>query len=170
MSKRQNKNKTNHVNTQSSGIRMDKWLWAARFFKTRSIAKQAIEGGKVHLNGERVKVSREVHIGMVLTIQQGIEKKTVVVKDLSDVRSSAPIAQQLYEETAESIEKRAQQAEQRKLNSMMFMSHRPNKKDRRDIDKFHQQYDFADDFSDDMVDSEDGEWDNDDEDWEDDEE
>lgn len=161
MSKRQNKNKTNHVNTQSSGIRMDKWLWAARFFKTRSIAKQAIEGGKVHLNGERVKVSREVHIGMLLTIQQGIEKKTVLVKDLSDVRSSAPIAQQLYEETAESIEKRAQQAEQRKLNSMMFMSHRPNKKDRRDIDKFHQQHDFADDFFDDMVDSEDDEWEND---------
>lgn len=163
MSKRQNKNKTNHVNTQSSGIRMDKWLWAARFFKTRSIAKQAIEGGKVHLNGERVKVSREVHIGMVLTIQQGIEKKTVLVKALSDVRGSAPIAQQLYEETAESIEKRAQQAEQRKLNSMMFMSHRPNKKDRRDIDKFHQQHDFVDDFAD-----EDDEWEN--EDWEDDEE
>lgn len=167
MSKRQNKHKTNHVNTQSSGIRMDKWLWAARFFKTRSIAKQAIEGGKVHLNGERVKVSREVQIGMLLTIQQGIEKKTVLVKALSDVRGSAPIAQQLYEETAESIEKRAQQAEQRKLNSMMFMSHRPNKKDRRDIDKFHQQHDFADDFSD-IWESEYDEWDNDD--WEYDEE
>lgn len=169
MSKRQNKNKNNHDNTPTSGIRMDKWLWAARFFKTRSIAKHAIEGGKVHLNGERVKVSREVQIGMLLTIQQGIEKKTVLVKALSDVRGSAPIAQQLYEETAESIEKRAQQAEKRKLNSMMFMSHRPNKKDRRDIDKFHQQHDFADDFSD-IWESEYDEWDNDDEDWEDDEE
>lgn len=169
MSKRQNKNKnkTNHDHTQSSGIRMDKWLWAARFFKTRSIAKHAIEGGKVHLNGERVKVSREVQIGMLLTIQQGIEKKTVLVKALSDMRGPAPIAQQLYEETAESIEKRAQQAEQRKLNSMMFMSHRPNKKDRRDIDKFHQQHDFADDFSD-IWESEYDEWDNDD--WENDEE
>ncbi|WLF83089.1 RNA-binding S4 domain-containing protein [Moraxella sp. ZY210820] len=175
MSKRQNKNKNNknslNTNTPTSGIRIDKWLWAARFFKTRSIAKNAIEGGKVHLNGERVKVSREVQIGMLLTIQQGIEKKTVLVKGLSDVRGSAPIAQQLYEETAESIERRIQQAEQRKLNSMMFMSHRPNKKDRRDIDKFHQQYDFADDFSDDMFEREYDEWVDDNfEDWEDDEE
>lgn len=128
--------------TSNTGIRMDKWLWAARFFKTRSIAKNAIEGGKVHLNGERVKVSREVQIGMQLTIQQGIDKKTVIVKALSDIRGPAPIAQQLYEETAESIAKREQQAEQRKMGNIMYMSQRPNKKDRRDIDKFHQQHDF----------------------------
>lgn len=77
------------------GMRIDKWLWAARFFKTRSIAKNAIEGGKVHHNGERVKVSREVRVGMELTIQQGIDKKTVVIKELSDVRGPAPVAQKL---------------------------------------------------------------------------
>lgn len=140
---------------QPQGVRMDKWLWAARFFKTRSIAKTAIEGGKVHLNGDKVKVSREVQIGMQLTIQQGIEKKTVIVKALSDVRGSAPIAQQLYEETAESLAKRELQAEQRKMMNIMYSSHRPSKKDRRDLGKFHQQYDFADNgnaWSDDDVD------------------
>ena len=80
-------------------IRIDKWLWAARFFKTRSIAKAAIEGGKVHHNGERVKVSKEIRVGTELTIQQGFDKKTVLVKALSGVRGPAPIAQQLYEET-----------------------------------------------------------------------
>lgn len=146
---------------QESGIRMDKWLWAARFFKTRSIAKHAIEGGKVHINGERVKVSREVQIGMQLTIQQGIDKKTVIVKGLSDIRGPAPVAQQLYEETAESIAKREQQAEQRKMANIIYTSHRPNKKDRRDLDKFHQHYDYyqenhtfddSDDFDDEDLD------------------
>ena len=88
------------------GMRIDKWLWAARFFKTRSIAKNAIEGGKVHHHGERVKVSREVRVGMELTIQQGIDKKTVVIKELSDVRGPAPVAQKLYEETEVSITRR----------------------------------------------------------------
>ena len=96
------------------GMRIDKWLWAARFFKTRSIAKNAIEGGKVHHNGERVKVSREVRVGMELTIQQGIDKKTVVIKELSDVRGPAPVAQKLYEETEVSITRRELIASQRK--------------------------------------------------------
>ena len=80
-------------------MRVDKWLWAARFFKTRSVAKAAIEGGKVHHNTDRVKVSREIRVGMELTIQQGFERKTVVIKALSAVRGGAPVAQQLYEET-----------------------------------------------------------------------
>ena len=70
-------------------MRVDKWLWAARFFKTRSIAKHAIEGGKVHHGNDRVKVSREIRVGMELTIQQGIDRKTVVIKALSAVRGGA---------------------------------------------------------------------------------
>ncbi|MFW1754348.1 RNA-binding protein [Acinetobacter wanghuae] len=117
-------------------MRVDKWVWAARFFKTRSIAKNAIEGGKVHIDGERVKVSREVRVGMQLTIQQGLEKKTVQIKALSDVRGPAPVAQQLYDETPESIEKRELLASQRKMHNLARPDHRPSKKDRRDIHKF----------------------------------
>ncbi len=123
------------------GMRIDKWLWAARFFKTRSIAKNAIEGGKVHHNGERVKVSREVRVGMELTIQQGIDKKTVVIKELSDVRGPAPVPQKLYEETEVSITRRELIASQRKLHNLARPDHRPSKKDRRDISKFRQEND-----------------------------
>ena len=123
------------------GMRIDKWLWAARFFKTRSIAKNAIEGGKVHQNGERVKVSREIRVGMELTIAQGIEKKTVIVKALSDVRSPAPVAQLLYDETEVSLAKRELLASQRKLHNLARPDHRPSKKDRRDIGKFKKEND-----------------------------
>ncbi|WP_343594782.1 S4 domain-containing protein [Acinetobacter sp.] len=125
----------------TEGMRVDKWLWAARFFKTRSIAKAAIEGGKVHHQNERVKVSKEIRIGMELTIQQGIDKKTVVVKALSEVRGPAPIAQQLYEETVTSVARRELFAAQRKLNNLARPDHRPNKKDRRQIQKFKQDHD-----------------------------
>lgn len=117
-------------------MRVDKWLWAARFFKTRSIAKAAIEGGKVHHQGERVKVSKEIRIGMELTIQQGIDKKTVVIKALSSQRGGAPQAQLLYTETDVSIARRELISAQRKLNNMARPDHRPNKKDRRQIHKF----------------------------------
>ncbi|MDH1725169.1 S4 domain-containing protein [Acinetobacter johnsonii] len=123
------------------GMRIDKWLWAARFFKTRSIAKNAIEGGKVHHHGERVKVSREVRVGMELTIQQGIDKKTVVIKELSDLRGPATVAQKLYEETEVSITRRELIASQRKLHNLARPDHRPSKKDRRDISKFRQEND-----------------------------
>lgn len=122
-------------------IRIDKWLWAARFFKTRSIAKAAIEGGKVHHNGERVKVSKEIRVGTELTIQQGFDKKTVLVKALSGVRGPAPVAQQLYEETEVSIARRELIATQRKLHNLARPDHRPSKKDRRDISKFKQEND-----------------------------
>ncbi|MDV2438416.1 S4 domain-containing protein [Acinetobacter gerneri] len=122
-------------------MRVDKWLWAARFFKTRSIAKDAIEGGKVHHNNERVKVSKEIRVGMELTIQQGIDHKTVMIKALSDVRGPAPIAQQLYEETEVSIARRELISTQRKLHNLARPEHRPSKKDRREISKFKQEND-----------------------------
>lgn len=100
-------------------LRLDKWLWAARFFRTRSLAKQAIEGGKVHFAGSRVKTSKEISVGDELTIRQGsassMSEKTVVVKALSDQRGGAPTAQTLYEETQESIARREYFHEQRKL-------------------------------------------------------
>lgn len=128
-----------HEAESMDSMRIDKWLWVARFFKTRSIAKAAIEGGKVHHNNDRVKVSRDVRIGMELTIQQGFEKKTVVVKALSSIRGGAPMAQLLYEETAESIERRELHASQRKLHNPARPDHRPSKKDRRDINRFKQE-------------------------------
>ncbi|AMW78975.1 RNA-binding protein [Acinetobacter sp. TGL-Y2] len=123
----------------TESMRVDKWLWAARFFKTRSIAKAAIEGGKVHVNNERVKVSREIRIGMELTIQQGFDKKTVMVKALSSVRGGAPAAQLMYEETEVSIVRRELLSSQRKLHNLARPEHRPTKKDRRDISKFRQE-------------------------------
>ena len=122
-------------------VRIDKWLWAARFFKTRSIAKSAIEGGKVHFDGERVNVSKEVRVGMELTIQQGFEKKTVIIKAISNMRGPAPIAQQLYEETEVSLAKRELLASQRKLHNLARPDHRPSKKDRRQISRFKQEND-----------------------------
>jgi len=118
--------------------RIDKWLWVARFFKTRSLAKAAIEGGKVHHHNDRVKVSKEVRIGMQFTIQQGFDKKTVTVLALSAQRGAAPIAQTLYEETTESIAKRELMASERKLHNLAKPDHRPSKKDRRQIHKFKQ--------------------------------
>ena len=125
----------------TESMRVDKWLWAARFFKTRSMAKAAIEGGKVHHNNERVKVSKEIRIGMELTIQQGFDRKTVVVEALSAVRGPAPIAQQLYRETEVSVARRELIASQRKLHNLARPDHRPSKKDRRQISKFKQNND-----------------------------
>ena len=122
-------------------MRVDKWLWAARFFKTRSISKAAIEGGKVHHNGERVKVSKEVRVGMELTIQQGFDRKTILIKALSANRGAAPIAQQLYDETEVSVARRELLTTQRKLHNLARPEHRPSKKDRRQISKFKQDND-----------------------------
>lgn len=122
--------------TDDNKVRIDKWLWAARFFKTRSLAKDAIEGGKVHCDGHRVKVSKEVKLGMVFTIRQGFDDKTVSVKALSEVRRGAPEAQLLYEESADSIAKREAFAAQRKASNLAYPDHRPNKKERRQIHKF----------------------------------
>jgi ribosome-associated heat shock protein Hsp15 len=119
-------------------LRLDKWLWAARFFKTRSLAKAAIEGGKVHLDGQRVKVSKEISIGDTLQIRQGWEEKVVVVRALSDQRRGAPEAQQLYQETEASRERRAAEAAARKAAGGMLdrPARRPSKKQRRQIHRF----------------------------------
>ena len=119
-------------------VRLDKWLWAARFFKTRSLATDAIQGGKVHLNGQRVKPAKEVHVGHELTIRAGWSERTVIVKALSDRRGPASVAQQLYEETADSLARRTAEEEQRKLERLASPrpEGRPTKKDRRLIHEF----------------------------------
>lgn len=123
-------------------MRIDKWLWAARFFRTRSLAKQAIEGGRVHHAGSRVKTSKEVMVGDELTIRQGsataMTEKTVVITALSAQRGGAPQAQALYTETDESISRREYYAEQRKLANLARPDHKPNKKERRDIQRLKQ--------------------------------
>lgn len=125
-------------------MRIDKWLWAARFFKTRSLAKAAIEGGKVRYDGASCKVSKEVQIGAMLTIRQGWDERIVEVIALSDQRRGAPEAQQLYRETEASVAAREQSAQQRKLTSagMAAPASRPSKKDRRQIHRFKQTNDF----------------------------
>ncbi|PID54777.1 MAG: RNA-binding protein [Gammaproteobacteria bacterium] len=122
-------------------LRLDKWLWAARFFKTRSLAKNAIEGGKVQLDGHRVKVSKEISVGDTLRIRQGWDEKDVEVLALSEQRRGAPEAQKLYRETAESEHRRKQNAELRKAAGGMVErpATRPNKRQRRQIHRFKQQ-------------------------------
>ncbi len=119
-------------------LRIDKWLWAARFFKTRSLAKAAIEGGKVQLDGQRVKVSKEIAVGDRLQVRQGWDQREVVVEALSDQRRGAPEAQQLYTETPASIAKRESEAAARKAAGGMIdrPAHRPTKKQRRQIHRF----------------------------------
>ena len=126
--------------TADKGIRIDKWLWAARFFKTRSLAKQAIEGGKVHYKGQRVKTSKTVELGAELKIRCGWDDKMVVVTALPDKRGNAASAAQLYCETPESIAGRELRAEERKASrsSQTDFSNKPNKKQRRLIHRFKQ--------------------------------
>ncbi|UTW48272.1 ribosome-associated heat shock protein Hsp15 [Bacterioplanoides sp. SCSIO 12839] len=128
----------------SNKVRLDKWLWAARFYKTRAIAKGAIEGGKVHYDGQRCKVSKTVDLGAKITLRQGFDEKIVEVKAISDQRRGAPEAQKLYEETAASIKKRMDEAERRRVmkSSMLIPDHKPNKKERRDMQKFRQEQDI----------------------------
>jgi ribosome-associated heat shock protein Hsp15 len=125
---------------ENNKLRLDKWLWAARFYKTRSLAKQAIEGGKVHLDGQRVKVSKEISIGDKLRIRQGFDEKEVSVIALSNQRRGAPEAALLYQESAESLELREKTAAARKAAGGMLdrPEHRPNKKQRRQIHRFKQ--------------------------------
>jgi ribosome-associated heat shock protein Hsp15 len=96
---------------EAEKVRLDKWLWAARFFKTRTLAKEAIEGGKVQYNGQRCKPGKCVDIDVELNIRQGFLDKVVVVKGISDRRKNASLAQLLYEETAKSIEQREKNLE-----------------------------------------------------------
>lgn len=118
-------------------VRLDKWLWAARFFKTRALAKAAIEGGKVHCKGERCKPSKEPKVGEELTIRAGFDERTVVIRALSAVRRGAPEAQLLYEETAESQTRRENAAAMRKAGALgVETDGRPSKKQRRELQRF----------------------------------
>ena len=126
-------------NNELRRLRLDKWLWSARFYKTRSVAKQAIDGGKVYCEGSRCKPGKEVEIGMVVRLRQGFDEKTVTIKALSEQRRGAPEAQLLYEETQESTEARLKLAAQRKTQPSHGPSAgKPNKKDRRLIHRFKQ--------------------------------
>jgi ribosome-associated heat shock protein Hsp15 len=120
-------------------VRIDKWLWAARFFKTRTLAASAVENGRVRMDGERIKPARNVRSGDRLKIDNGSTEWEVIVRALADKRGSAAIAQTLYEETEESVRKRQQLADQRKLfhEPSVDIKGRPTKRDRRMLDKTH---------------------------------
>lgn len=128
-------------------VRLDKWLWAARFFKTRRLAKDAIDGGKVHSNGQRVKVAKEISVGDRLTIRQGFEEQEVQVTALSEQRRGAPEAALLYEETVGSKALRDKRAADRKAGSVGFVpsDHKPSKKERRQIQRFRSVNQFTED-------------------------
>jgi len=110
----------NEQDDDDDKIRIDKWLWAARFYKTRSLSKQAIDGGKIHCDGQRIKPSKEVTVGLVLTIRQDLDEKTVVVKALSAQRRGAPEAALLYEETEESKTLREKRSAERKAGLYLW--------------------------------------------------
>ncbi|HET6565174.1 MAG TPA: S4 domain-containing protein, partial [Xanthomonadales bacterium] len=122
----------------SEGSRIDKWLWGARFFKTRSIARDAVAGGKVELNGHGIKPGRTLKLGDQLAIQRGEERFLVTVLDTEDRRVSAELAARRYEESEESIAQRIKNAEQRKIEreSGISPTGRPDKRQRRQIISF----------------------------------
>jgi len=126
----------------NSPVRIDKWLWAARFFKTRSLAREAISGGKVHLNGYRVKPGRALKPGDSLRIQRGEEEYVIDVIELSTRRGPATVAQTLYEETEESRVKREKHIEQRRLEREQNATRerRPDKRQRRRLVRFKQDF------------------------------
>ncbi|WP_409834487.1 RNA-binding S4 domain-containing protein [Acidovorax sp.] len=121
-------------------MRLDKWLWCARFYKTRSLATEEVGKGRVTVNGQAVKAARDLRCGDTVALRQGPVARTVVVKGLSGARGPAPVAQQLYEETAESISAREKAAEQRRLApepAATLQEGRPTKRDRREIDRIN---------------------------------
>jgi ribosome-associated heat shock protein Hsp15 len=121
---------------KADGVRVDKWLWAARFFKTRGAATEAVLGGHVQVNGGRVKPARDVVVGDRLEITRSQERWTVLVTGLSDRRGPASVAATLYEETPESAEERKQRRDERRLARPLGsdLSARPTKRDRRRLD------------------------------------
>ena len=126
---------------EKEAVRLDKWLWAARFYKTRTLAKEMIDGGKVHYNGQRSKPNKIVEVGATLKVRQGSDEKEIVVLALSTQRRGAPEAQRLYRETEQSLANREKLAMARKMNalSMPHPDRRPDKKERRDLLKFKHQ-------------------------------
>jgi ribosome-associated heat shock protein Hsp15 len=125
------------VSEGATRVRLDKWLWAARFFRTRSRAREAIDGGHVQCNGQRAKPAREVGIGDELRIRQGNDECTVLVRALSDVRGGAPQARTLYEETDESVAAREAEAARRRARreAVRLPEHRPDRRDRRTLEQ-----------------------------------
>jgi ribosome-associated heat shock protein Hsp15 len=121
-------------------MRIDKWLWAARFYKTRSLAQQAVEGGKVRLNGERIKPAKEVRTGDTLDMNIAAQDWTITVRALSDKRGPVAVAQTLYEESAESRARRAEQSALRKLAAEPAQERhgRPTKRERRQLERWHE--------------------------------
>jgi ribosome-associated heat shock protein Hsp15 len=122
------------MSTTADEVRLDKWLWAARFYKTRSIAREMIDGGKVQVNGERGRPAKAIKVGMLISLRQGHDLREVEVLAVSDKRGGAPEAAKLYRETESSIATREQAAAQRKLVSA-GPDHRPDKRERRAIDR-----------------------------------
>lgn len=122
-------------------VRIDKWLWAARFYKTRAIAKEAVESGKIFYDNQRIKPSKQVGLGAEISLRQGLDQKTIIVLALSCQRQSAQVAQALYQETEESIKLRLAAAELRKQTQQHLIAPatKPNKKDRRLIHQFIQE-------------------------------
>jgi ribosome-associated heat shock protein Hsp15 len=129
--------KKQNNNEVAKGVRLDKWLWAARFFKTRTIARDNISAGKVQYNGTKAKPGKIVEVGAKIRIPQGYDEKVVTIMAISEQRQSAPIAQTLYEETAESLAARQKNADARKINAFHSPrpEARPDKKQRREIIK-----------------------------------
>ena len=121
-------------------IRLDKWLWAARFFKTRRLATEAVQGGHVHVNGVRVKPARPILVNDELVITKGLFKFTIHILGLSDKRGSATIAQQLYKETDESIKHREDLNLQRKNQTIAAPAKRPDKRERAKIIRFKNKF------------------------------
>lgn len=129
-------------NTQNAPfVRLDKWLWAARFFKTRALARAAVQAGKVHYNGQRTKPAKVVERGAVLDLPRGYDRITITVLALTEQRSNATLAARLYQETAESLAKRETNAAARKANALYnpHPDQRPTSKQRRDLIKFKHQ-------------------------------
>ena len=117
-------------------LRIDKWLWAARFYKTRSLATEEIDKGRVRINDTEVKPAKEVKVGDTVVLRQGPVTRTLVVRGISDKRGGAPVAQLLYAELEASIKLREQLAEQHRLEPANSQEHgHPTKRDRRSIDK-----------------------------------
>jgi ribosome-associated heat shock protein Hsp15 len=126
----------------ADGIRIDRWLWAARFFKTRSLATEAVTGGRVRLNGDRVKPAKDVHVADVVEVRIGDVRWTVVVRGVAEKRGSATVAATLYKETAESIAGRERTADERRLSRALGADGgpRPTKQDRRRIEALRRRH------------------------------
>jgi ribosome-associated heat shock protein Hsp15 len=121
----------------NEGVRVDKWLWAARFYRTRAKCKDALAGGKVHIDGTRAKPAKLLSVGDVLEIRQGYDLRTVTVLELSDQRRGAPEAARLYDESAESIEARElAQARRKAAGDIVRSEGRPTKRNRRQLHRF----------------------------------